>query len=358
MAIQRGHSDVTKALLEGGAETEISDPNFQRTPAHWAAIKGNQAILEHLLSAGANLNARDLGNRIPFEYAAKHGHKAVAELLADHGGEIADVEENYGPSPLLTADYAGKEAAMWYLGHCGWGIKTKNHFLIFDYWEQGGKPDEPSLANGHIDPSEIDSQNVSVFVTHEHQDHFDLAISAWEESVADIQYFFGFKPEELPQFAESGYAGPAYQYVGPHMTIENGGIEIMTIEANDAGVGFLVQVDGLNIYHAGDHAGWIEGEREGYTKEIDYLAEHVDKVDFAFLNITGCHCRDEVALKESIEYALQKLHPTYFIPTHALDREYLYREFAEGAEEEGWATQVIYPENRGDHFQLKNGKVI
>ena len=132
----------------------------------------------------------------------------------------------------------------------------------------------------------------------------------------------------------------------------------MTIEANDAGVGFLVQVDGLTIYHAGDHAGWLEGEKEGYTKEIDYLAEHVDKVDFAFLNITGCHCRDEVALKASIEYALQRLQPTYFIPTHAIDREHLYRKFAEEAQEEGWTTQVLYPENRGDHFQLRNGKVI
>ena len=55
---------------------------------------------------------------------------------------------------LLEKELEEKEAIIWYLGHSGWAIKTKNHLLIFDYVERGAKPAEPSLSNGYINPSE------------------------------------------------------------------------------------------------------------------------------------------------------------------------------------------------------------
>ena len=65
------------------------------------------------------------------------------------------------------------EALVWYLGHCGYAIKTSNHFLIFDYIELEEAPTERGLAKGFIDPEELKDMNVTVFVTHSHLDHYD-----------------------------------------------------------------------------------------------------------------------------------------------------------------------------------------
>jgi hypothetical protein len=89
-----------------------------------------------------------------------------------------------------------KEAYIWYLGHSGWAIQTKSHFLIFDYWER--TESERALANGHIRPEEIRDQNVIVFVSHGHPDHFDPRVLEWKDEVPRITYVFGWEADEDP----------------------------------------------------------------------------------------------------------------------------------------------------------------
>ena len=352
-----GHAEIAGLLLAGGARPDVHDSHFNRTPLHWAAIKGYGDLADLLVSYGANFDARDDAGRTPLEYAARHGHRHTAGLLTARGATAENLEENYGPSPFLHTDLARNEAALWYLGHCGWAIKTSDHFLVFDYWNSGKDPREPLLANGHINPAEIADQKVYVFVTHEHGDHYDPAIFTWASEIENIKYVYGFRPEDLPENRGGGYRGPAYTYVGPRQRLKIDDLEIITIEANDAGVGFLVKVDGLSIYHAGDHAGWAEGAREGYIREIDYLAGHAGDLDLAFLNVTGCHAHGREPLREGTLYTLRKLSPKVMIPTHAGDREYIYRQAAEEAAQEDLNTRLHYPENRGDRFVYRHGRI-
>jgi L-ascorbate metabolism protein UlaG (beta-lactamase superfamily) len=82
-------------------------------------------------------------------------------------------------SPYLKEALNDGEAYIWYLGHTGWAVKTKNHLLIFDYvWvpRSSDIPENPSLSDGYIDPAEIKDCSVFVFVSHSHGDHFDPAI--------------------------------------------------------------------------------------------------------------------------------------------------------------------------------------
>jgi L-ascorbate metabolism protein UlaG (beta-lactamase superfamily) len=134
-------------------------------------------------------------------------------------------------------------------------------------------------------------------------------------------------------------------------------MKISTIAANDAGVGFFIEVDGITLYHAGDHAGWAEGEKQGYLDEIDYLANIASEIDLAFLNITGCHAHDPDALREGTYYTLEKLGPKAVVPTHASTREYRYFEAAERAAEDGITTAYACPKCRGDRFLYSEGKI-
>ncbi len=359
-AATMGQLEITKSLLAHQANVNVKGGFYGRTPLHIASIKGCGEIADELVKGGASLNVKDKVERTPLYYACKYGNRKVAKTLKSKGGEAEDSEMNFGRSAYLDIPLELGEAALWYLGHCGWGIKTQNNFLIFDYWLFGACADEPCLVNGHIFPKELHDQNVTVFVTHEHRDHFDTTIFAWADKLPDIQYVYGFKAEQLPHYRESGYNGPEYKYAAPRTSFDLEGMSIRTIKSNDAGVGYLVKVDGLEIYHAGDHAGWSDqATSEEFKAEIDYLSQFTSQLDFAFLNVTGCrYSRYPEELRQSNYYTLNKLNTSVMIPTHAINWEVKYQEFADEAKKKGIKTEFFCAQNKGDHFFYKKGEPI
>lgn len=357
VAVREGNTEIVGILIENGAKVNDRDKHYGRTPLHIAAADGNGDIVGVLLANGGGVNDEDREGYTALDLAARYGHKDVAELLAARGGKSDKKIENYGYCPLLGKQIDKGEALLWYTGHCGWAVKTRKHFLVFDYWKRGADPASPCLANGHINPAEISDLDVVVFVTHEHRDHFDTTIFDWERRIDSITYVFGFRPEDLPEYRRSGYHGPEYEYVGPRESTVIGDIKISTIRANDAGVGFLVEVDGVTLYHAGDHAGWAEGEKQGYIEEIDYLAGVSGEIDIAFLNVTGCHAHNPDALREGTYYTLERLKPRAVIPTHAGGREFVYGQAIERAAEDGIGAAYAYPRCRGDRFIYSGGVI-
>lgn len=159
-AIFLGHTELTDLLLSRGAEKDYVESQTGRTYLHLAVIKGYGDMVELFGANGLDVNARDNGGKTPLQYAAKYGHKKIADLLVKSGAQAKDLEENYGVSPILNKKLKAGEAAVWYLGTSGWAVKTKNKLLIFDYHIFARKPDEPFLSNGHITPEEMQGQKI------------------------------------------------------------------------------------------------------------------------------------------------------------------------------------------------------
>jgi ankyrin repeat protein/L-ascorbate metabolism protein UlaG (beta-lactamase superfamily) len=356
LAVVQGSSDVCRLLVLHGADLGKRDKQYGRTVLHHAAIKGDYDLVQLLLDHDAASDEMDKSGATPVMYSVKYAHPDITDLLAARGAKTVDPATYFAQAFIDTPLSAG-EACVWYLGHCGYAVKTINHLLVFDYWNLGPDPANPCLANGHIIPEELAATDVTVFVTHDHQDHLDTSIFAWDRQLPGVRYIYGFDPLQSPQFQSSGYNGPEYTYVGPHDSVTVDSMTIVTIEANDAGVGFLITVDGVSLYHAGDHAGWAENEKEGYTREIDSLANRVKHLDLAFLNTTGCHSHDTTALFEGTCYTLDKLKPEVFFPTHAYGREYAYEQFAQKLASHGYTTTVALPQNRGDAFIYRQGRI-
>ncbi|UCE24639.1 MAG: ankyrin repeat domain-containing protein [Candidatus Zixiibacteriota bacterium] len=352
-----GKADFVELMLGAGGDPNIKESHEQTNSLHTAVIKGQKDIVEMILPHMSDINETDRLGNTPLYYAAKYGHKQITETLLAAGGTATDIEENYGRSPLLDRELGHNEAVLWYTGHCGWAIKTQNHLLLFDYFEPL-RPDEPSLANGHISASEIADLNVEVFATHQHRDHFCPTIFEWEGQVENLTYYFGFHPEQLPEADRQGYDDQPYEYTAPREQMTSDGMNIQTIAANDAGVGYLIEVDGVKIYHAGDHAGWRDGQRDGFFAEIDYLAPLAEDIDFAFVNVTGCHAGDTLALAEGTFYTLEKLNPKIMVPTHGTDREYVYQTFADKVRAQGFDLEILCPRIRGDHYIFKNDQIL
>ncbi|MDY6863303.1 MAG: MBL fold metallo-hydrolase [Thermodesulfobacteriota bacterium] len=237
-----------------------------------------------------------------------------------------------------------REAIIWYLGHSGWAIQTRRHLLIFDYVEMGIKPAEPALTKGYINSSEIRDENVFVFITHEHPDHYSRTILNWEKSVNNITYIFGWQEG----------AGTNHVYIEPGKRKKIGDMEVFAITSTDAGVGFLVKTDGLVIFHGGDHADW-GGSTEAFKKEIDYLAKIEREWDIVFLAVTSGLGQRRESITRGVFYAIEKFLPKVMFPMHTGGKEDIYKEFA--GEAEKIKTEIHYAQKKGDSFLYQNERI-
>lgn len=341
-AIRWGYDDIAERLIDGGADMNVKKDDG-KSYLHMASIKGYSEVVDLLIKRGMQVNEQDNDGRTPLYCAAKYGNKKVADILVAHGAKTKDMEKNFGPSPLLQKELKTGEAALWYLGHSGAAVKTKNHLLIFDYWNYGQQPDEPYLANGHININEIKDQNVTVLVTHNHIDHHDSVIYYWQESVPKITYVFGW--------ADS--TNTDYFRIGPRETKKIGDIEIRTIqspEAEEAGGTFVVWVDGLVIFHQGGYS-HDTTQYDLFKKDIQYLGQIAKGADILFLRI-GNDWQNEEAL-----FTIEAVQPKVVFPFHARERESVYRDFAEQAVASDVKAQIIPAENRGDRYFYKAGTI-
>ena len=85
-AIKRDFRELAEYLLEHGADVHAKDLELSFTPMHYAAKTGNVAILKQLLAAGADKNAVDRIKQTPIDVAASEGNPpAFRLLLAQYG---------------------------------------------------------------------------------------------------------------------------------------------------------------------------------------------------------------------------------------------------------------------------------
>lgn len=353
LAVKRGHKDLVPLLLESGASVDIKQEKSQQTPLHLAALQGYGEIAGILLDKGADPNAKDAKGQTPLYYACRYGNKKAAKILLSKGAEWGEdakkekMKKNFGFSPLLQKEFKPGSALTWYLGHSGWAIKTSNHLLVFDYFKNSTLPDTPLLANGAINPEEIKDLNVTVFVSHSHQDHYTPGIFDWKKDIKNITYVMGFKPEK-----QSGYT-----YMGPRETKTINDMEITTIESNDSGVGFFVKVDGVSIFHSGDHANRKQDFSGPFKKEIEFLAEKGLKPDIFFAPVSGCGFGDLEAVKKGVFYTIKKLSPHVMVPMHAGGNEQRYIKFAKDTKAAGFDTPICCAGHNGDWFFVNQGHV-
>ena len=239
------------------------------------------------------------------------------------------------------------EAFIWYLGHCGYAVRTQNYLLIFDYQELRdgqqlkSRPSEPSLDNGWINPEEIKDLSVRVFASHSHDDHYDPVVLEWKNRIPDVQYFFGWKASDDTLF---------HYLVGPRAELSSGGLEIATINSHHSGVAevaWLVKVDGLVIYHNGDC------QPEDAAGEYGFLKKKADRIDIAF--VPPVH-------EERLKYSMQNLElfrkfsPRLVLPMHARAGDAMYRDFEKAWKSKIPGLSVAVPMKMGERFVCESGK--
>lgn len=89
MAIEQNQSNMVKLLLEYKADANVMASDSQTTALHWAVQSKNEAIVEALIEAGSDINARDAKGDTPLDQAYKmdtySNDDAIITLLKQHG---------------------------------------------------------------------------------------------------------------------------------------------------------------------------------------------------------------------------------------------------------------------------------
>lgn len=128
-------------------------------------------------------------------------------------------------------------------------LKLDSRTFLFDC------PSDEHLTSeeARLITSYIRHADLTVFCSHSHADHFNANIASLTQQAA--RRVFVLSDDIADMFPEAVPEGSLI--VEPDETITLDGMTICTLTSNDLGVAFLVSVQGLNIYFAGDLANWV-----------------------------------------------------------------------------------------------------
>ncbi len=104
-------SRVAEILVRRGAAVNMPAGVGAQTPLHMAARRGNVAIAQVLLDAGATLEARDKKGETPLRRAVNCGHLDFVSLLLSYGADV-NTGDKKGQTPLQAARDAGMAALL------------------------------------------------------------------------------------------------------------------------------------------------------------------------------------------------------------------------------------------------------
>lgn len=183
-----------------------------------------------------------------------------------------------------------------YIYHSGFTVESKNHFLVFDYY----KGDLP-----------LSNKKTTFFVSHGHEDHFNPAI-------------FNIKDKANYVLSDDIKLDKNVHFVYPGSNIKLDGMDIKVFGSTDLGVSFLVSLDGINIFHAGDLNWWYwedDSDEEKLRMEREFKAEINKLKDFNIdLGFFPVDPRLKSGYSKGGEYFIKELCPKYFIPMHFGDK--------------------------------------
>lgn len=197
-----------------------------------------------------------------------------------------------------------------YFYNSGFSIETSNSILIFDYYRESANTFENAYTVENLLSKE---KPVYVFVSHNHSDHLNNKIFTWNSKNTNVKYILSndIKPKNMDN---------SYSFVKKNDTLTLDNLTIKVFGSTDAGVSFLVDLDGFNIFHAGDlnwwH--WKEDSEEDNTYAEKWFKEEIsclagEKIDLAFFPVDP---RQAEYYYLGGQYFIENINPKYFIPMH------------------------------------------
>ncbi|CAL8322951.1 unnamed protein product [Lota lota] len=216
-----GRTDLVKQAVNLLGPDGINSMSEQgMTPLMYACVRGDEAMVQMLLDAGADINSEvpstvnkhpsvypDTRQGTPLTFAVLHGHIPVVQLLLDNKanveGALQDGAENYTETPLQLAAAAG------------------NFELVSVLLERGADPMIGTMCrNGISSPTAPlgDMNSYSLAAAHGHRNVFRRLLSQTEKEKGDV-----LSLEEILAEGSEPVGGDKRAALPPPPLLPNGG---------------------------------------------------------------------------------------------------------------------------------------
>ena len=227
-----------------------------------------------------------------------------------------------------------KPVDIYFLHHSGFMLELETMILVFDYYLDPLKRLEDRL--------EKTDKPVYFFVSHVHGDHFNRAIRKFEKRASG---YFLHRDCHLALADES-----LLHEMDVGETVNEGPLSVHMYGSTDAGGSYMVEAEGLTIFHAGDLNWWHwagEGDsenreaRDWFFRELSCIKEK--EVDIAMLPVDA---RQQAAREWGVKAYLSHFSAGLLIPMHAFGQRWA------PSYEFRWLfpkQQMWIPKEDGDH---------
>ena len=136
-----------------------------------------------------------------------------------------------------------------YIYHSGFAIEADGITVIIDYYKDSSEeaPDR-GIVHDHLLKK---PGTLYVLSSHFHPDHFNRDILSWKEQRPDIRYIFS---KDILKHRRATAEDAVYINKGDVYEDEN--IRIEAFGSTDVGISFLIDLQGMRLFHAGDLNNW------------------------------------------------------------------------------------------------------
>lgn len=192
-----------------------------------------------------------------------------------------------------------------YFYNSGWLVETEKHVLLFDFIPSADAAISFATLQQELKKGTAASKKLLVFISHDHEDHFNKSIFWLGEKDSNVEFVLGWKPAQKPSVS-------ALSILNPGDSLVRNDLSVFTHPATDDGSAFLVKIDGLFIYHAGDHALWVEELASQFTKELQGMKEKAGKIDLAFIPAArgmATKCTVDSTIEKGVQLSVAILQP-------------------------------------------------
>lgn len=208
-----------------------------------------------------------------------------------------------------------------FIHHSCFLIEVDDCVLIFDYFD--GNHVNGYHFEGKLPDYEADTK-IYMFASHSHQDHYDMDILRFIERYPNLKYILSKDIRISPNFLKKHGINPEVRkkvlFTSPGNNYELDTLKIVTYRSTDAGVAYLVKINGVTIYHAGDLNDWrYEGAgdlvnnvvRSNFRAQISKIAK--ENVNIAFLPLDP---RLEEHMADGFLYFMEHVDCEIVFPMH------------------------------------------
>jgi L-ascorbate metabolism protein UlaG (beta-lactamase superfamily) len=208
---------------------------------------------------------------------------------------------------LLTSVVCAQSAnpRVHYYYNSGWLVETDRHVLVFDFVTHPESGTTTTALSRDLQQAAAGNKKIVVFISHDHNDHFDSSVFRLNVPGQEITYILGWRPKVNPGLS-------SLHVLAPGDSLIRADYRVFTHAATDDGSGFLVLLDGQAIYHAGDHALWAEALLPDFQNALLYVKSKAPVIDLAFLPAARgmfVHCKTDSTLEKGLQVSALILRP-------------------------------------------------